>query len=205
VKPWAAFFPDMLVHVYGAPDPLIELELRRAATEFFKRTRAWMEWIGPVACTEGIREYDIDKPSGTDVITLEKVTLNNIPVRILSYRNSSIGNTTFVGGVPGAASPERLTVLLDRDVSTDARLEIQVSLMPSRVATGLPDLMFEYHADSIVAGALARLQRIPKQEFTDLQQSAINAARFEADIGASAYRAWRGETNVTPRQKVNWC
>lgn len=202
MTPWAAFFPDVLPHVRGCPDPTVTQHLQRAAAEFFRRTRAWVEWLDAVTGDGDRTEIDLETPSGSTVVMLERVLVDEKPVAVASHRSMSLSTSEMDGD--GVGSADRLSVVFAQAPADGAAVRIHVSLSPSRTSAGIPDDLFEHHADPIVAGALARLFALPKTEWADGQLAAYHSARFENFVGQRAYRAWRGETNVTPRPAARW-
>lgn len=82
---WDVFKPDVLVHVPTAPDPMIEMALRRASREFCGRTRAWRKWCACAETGAGTAIYTITIPTDAQAIRLERVTAGGKPVAVIPY------------------------------------------------------------------------------------------------------------------------
>ncbi|HEV6963891.1 MAG TPA: hypothetical protein VK305_00655, partial [Roseateles sp.] len=86
MKPWSTWLPDVRPHVAGCPDLLAEHELRRAAQEFFRRSRAWrVRRPGVIAVS-----------AGTSVLTLSTgdTTQDLVRVEALRYDGRALDPVT---------------------------------------------------------------------------------------------------------------
>ncbi len=201
---WSAFFPDLLPHVIGCTDPLAAQEVRRAATEFFRRTRAWVEWLDPVTTANGVREYDLDLPNQSDVVRVERATLDGQPFTVGSFRESESNTARLPQTGNGLTSLDRKTFILDREPAAGRLVEIRVSLMPSKNATGIADRLYDQYADDILFGAKHRLMTLATTPFFNPQLAAQAKAAFDAAIATRNVDAWRGHTGNTPRARPKW-
>ena len=96
---WSDLHPDVLMYVPGCPDPVLDQEIRNAAIEFFRRTRVWTEWLEPIYTSAGVREYDLDLPSGSEVVRIEQATRNGSPLELEGFR--TVPSDLAQGAVPG--------------------------------------------------------------------------------------------------------
>jgi hypothetical protein len=202
---WSRYLPDLLPHVGGCADPVAEQELKRAAAEFFRRTRGWRRWLSPLTLQASVRTYDLVLPAGAMVVRLEKATLDGSPIEIRSYQSFAAdpGGADEQGA--GVASSDRVSVTLAQFYPAGAELQVEVSLTCSDSSTGLDDELFEQHRDAIVAGAKGRLMLMPEKPFTNLELGSVARSTFEVAIGSEGIDAYRGHTNNTPRQRPKWC
>lgn len=67
------------VHVPGAPDTLLELELFNVMDTFFRRTSAW-RFESIIDLQQGVNEYGFGTPGNTTVVRLMGITQNSMPV-----------------------------------------------------------------------------------------------------------------------------
>lgn len=202
---WSDFFPNVLPHVLGCPDPLLAQELRRAAQEFLRRTRAWKVWLDPTVTQDGAVEYDLDIPFGSVVVRVEKASAAGAPLDVLSP-GTQLGDWAD-GGFAGSGllSADRATFRLGRAQQGGKTLSIQASLMPSERAVGIPNELYSQYADPIGYGAKARLMAIPGQAWSNVDLASANTVMFERAVQSASVDAWRGHTNSTPRARVAWC
>ena len=203
---WSAFLPELLTVATGCPIPVAESKTRQAAIEFFRRTRAWVEWLEPVTTiSNSLAEYGMEAPLGADVVRIEQATLDGNPFSVSSSRDV-------------AQDLERQAMtdlqLVSRDLKTfrlgglpmaGRVIRVQAALIPSRSAKGLPDDLFDKYADDIAHGARHRILSIPGTDYYNPDVFMLEQSRFEAAIATKAVDAWRGLTHNTPRSRVTFC
>ena len=201
---WADLYPDILVFVPGCPDPFLTQELRRAATEFFRDSRAWVQWLDPIVSAGTLREYDLDLPTDSAVVQIERATSDGNPAEILSFLAQEKNPATRENERPGIVTSDRVTVTLTRTFVPGTRIEIQASLMPSRTAATLPDALMQQYADAIVSGARYRLQRTPGP-LNNPQGAAEAYAEYQRQLAKFTFQAYRGNSPSVPRARPKWC
>ena len=202
---WSAFVPYMAPYAPSCPNPLLEAEARRAAIRFFRRTRAWVEWLDPVLSKDGAVEYDLDVPTGADVVRVERATLGGNLISILSFRDAPKDWTRADLADQGlVSSANRKTFVLGNSVAAGQTLQVQVALAPSLSATSLPDDLFELHGLDIANGALSAILAVPGAEFYQPDLAMRKGALFEGAINVVSVDAWRGFTASTPRVKTKF-
>jgi hypothetical protein len=201
---WSDFHPHALVFVPGCPDPLLEQELRGAAIEFFRRTRAWRQWLDEITTTAGVRQYPIVLPSGSEIVRIEQATADDRPIEVQIHHAQRADPAAVQSSDYALASDDRRTLTILRDVAAGTRLRLQAALMPSLTAAGIPDDLFAQHVDAIVAGARYRLKRMPGP-LADGAGAKVALGEFESAIATGALDAWRGDTNNVPRARPKWC
>jgi hypothetical protein len=67
------------VHVPGATDDLLKLEVFNAIDEFFRRTSAW-RYESEIQLSTETQEYDLSLPVDSELVRMLGVTLNGVPV-----------------------------------------------------------------------------------------------------------------------------
>ena len=202
---WSDLIPDVLPYVPGCPDPMLEQEIRSAAIEFFQRTRCWSQWLDPLGASDRALEYDLDLPAGAEIVRIERATRDGKPLDVVGFRTLTVDPASGEASGPIAlTSADRVTVTLSQPPGAGSRIQVQVSLMPTRSASGVSDLLMSKHRDAIAEGAKYRLMRTPG---TLNQPKAAEEARqlFERAVATSSVDAWRGHTNATPRSTPKWC
>lgn len=203
---WSAFMPELMTFANGCPVPMAESKARQAAIEFFRRTRAWVEWLDPVtSIASALAEYDMEPPTGADVIRIERATISGNQIPIVSSRDVT---------QDWARQPMNELQLVSRDLKTfhlggtaaaGLLIQVQAALIPSRASTGIPDDLFEKYVDDIAHGARAKILSIPGTTFYNPDIFMLEQSAFESAIAAKSVDAWRGLTKNTPRSRVNFC
>ena len=201
---WSAFHPDVLVYVPGCPDPTVEQALRDASIEFFRRTRAWMEWLEPIVTGGTLREYELELPTGAEVVRIERATRAGQPLEVQGFRTLTSDPARIAGGDLALVSGDRVSVVLTQAVAPRERVQVQASLMPTATATGLGDTLFGQHRQAIAEGAKHRLLRMPGPLHKPREAEEARLL-FEAAVARAGVDAWRSHTNATPRARPKWC
>lgn len=202
---WSAFVPYLAPYAAACPNPLLEAEARRAAIRFFRRTRAWVEWLDPALSLAGKAEYDMDVPTGADVVRVERATLGGNPLPVLSFRDAPKDFASADLANQGLLSANRKTFVLGNAVAAGLTLQVQVALAPGLTSTGLPDDLFGLHGIDIANGALSAILALPGAGFYQPDLAMRKGALFEAAIATVAVDAWRGFAASTPRVKAKFC
>lgn len=203
---WSAFMPELMTYAVGCPYPLAESCARLAAIEFFRRTRAWVEWLEPVTtAASDAAEYDMEPPIGADVLRLEQALIDTSPLLITSPRMVALDWERQALSALQLVSRDLNTFRLGGTASAGRLVRVQAALMPSRLSTGIPDELYEKYADDIVHGARARILVIPGTAFYNPDLGMLERAAFESAMDSRAVDSWRGLTQSTPRARVNFC
>lgn len=203
---WDFWFSRVKLHAPDAPDPLVNQALIDASRDFFRRSRAWMEWLDPAVSQAGTGiEYDFDLPSQTELVRIERATRNGNPLVVQSYRQKSRDWMRDQGGEQALVSRDMLSFALTGNFPAGDEIQVQVSLMPSLRAAGIPDYLATRYLIPIAEGAKAIVLMTPDAPYYKPDLAALAAAKFEEAIGDFSLSAYRGHTNQVPRASVKWC
>lgn len=203
---WSAFMPELMTFAYGCPIPLAESKARQAAIEFFRRTRAWVEWLYPVtSIASSSSEYYMEPPSGADVIRIERATINGTKIPVVSFRDVAQDWERQALSDLQLVSRDLKTFRLGGTAAAGLLIQVQAALIPSRTSTGIPDDLFEKYIDDIAHGARAKILSIPGTTFYNPDIFMLEQSAFESSIATKSVDAWRGFTKNTTRSRVNFC
>lgn len=201
---WDAFYPTLAPWVQTCTYPLMDQELRRAAQEFYTRTRAWCKWLDPIAVVADDRDYTIVLPTGTTLVRIEAVNVGTEAITPASYRDRKSNPVTTPNGTIEAYTPDAVTLVLDKTYSAGQDIAVFAAIAPTRTATGIDDYLFNMDFEAIVCGAKARLMAIPGTQFEN-QQAALQArSEFDAAIAQRHLLDWRGSTNAKKRTATSF-
>ena len=203
---WDYWHRYVLVHVPGAPNPLVAQALRTSAREFFRKTRAWVEWLDPVQSTGvGSSEYDFDLPSETELFSLEKATQGGRAYPVTSYRQRSSDPSLFgKSQEPGLASRDLTSFFLTGDLPAMQRVQAQVVLIPSATASGIPDYLAVKYMEALGEGAKAELMLTPDTSFFNPELARVASDKFERAVNTVHTQAYLGFTKSVPRAQPKW-
>lgn len=203
---WDAWFPDVLVHAPAAPDPLVRQALCRASRTFFRRTRAWMEWLDANATQAGTgREYDFELPWQSELLRVERATVGGRPMEVHSYRDRSSDWATNHQGDRALVTRDLVTFVLTGDFGAGELVQVQASLIPKRNATGIPDHLADRYLEPIAEGAKSILFMTPETPYFKPDLAAVANQAFEQAIAMHGVDVYRGHTSSVPRAQVKWC
>jgi hypothetical protein len=206
MTPWSAWLPEIARYARTAPVPVIEHAVCRAAREFLRRTRAWIEWLEPQVTRAGPRQlYDFALPAKAELLRIERATRNGNPFDVTSYRLESVDWERNENGAQSLISGDLQTFTLTGVQGEGDVLQVQVSLLPRHDAAGVPDRIARRYLEAIAFGAKAELLMVPDTQFYRPDLAAGARADFEAAINGHAVDAFRGSTNQVPRAHVRWC
>lgn len=157
-----------------------------AIIEFCKESLAWSVDLDPMYVTQDVQEYDL--------------TPNDPYTRIHKVQKVELNNTEISPG-DGYEMLDRVTMWLNSKPGADIDngLEINVAVTPTRSATSIDDDLFETHYDTLVAGALGRLFRIPGKAWTNPAMAAYYEAKFSDGIATSKGELSKNYTNAQIR------
>lgn len=200
---WDVFLPDVLVHVPDAPDPLARQALRKAARTFCRRTRAWREWCATTLGDAG--RYAITLPTNAETLRIERVTLDRTPLGVVPFTWAEYDPDTYSDDADiGVVSPDLATLIVTGPVLT-GDVRTQLSLQPTRSATGVSDFVANRYLETIANGAASELLRTSGADWYDAQKASICLSVFEGGITDACDDVSRWNTSTRPRAKINWC
>lgn len=184
----ADFHPYVMPEVTGCPAPMVDQALRMMAIEFCRETKCWTELQSPVTLMDDVNEYDLDAPTGAQVLTvrdvwvgarrLTPVTLSDLPVLMpdwLVTRSSEPSHYNMAGELP------MLKVYPTPEKPTQA-LTVRVTYTPTLSATALPDFFTSKHLDALTSGAKARLMVMPGVSWSSPELAVYYRANFDKAI-----------------------
>jgi hypothetical protein len=186
---WAEFAPYVLPHVIGCPDPVMTHHVRLAAIEWCRRTLCWVEWLDDVS-TEPTPEVEIDQGRNRQVIKIKHV--------VVGGQEWSLVEPDYGIRVAMQDGSEQFCYTDDQKIlnvyplqKIGTPVKIRAALAPSLQAASM-DKALDEHAQDIAEGAIASIQRLPGQSFSNMGDSAVHEAIFRSRIKTIALKKSRG-------------
>ena len=206
---WDSWLPDVLPHVAGCPDIVATHEIKRAAQQFFRLSRAWRAVLDPLTLNVGEPELRVlSDAAESEIVRIEKAALGFEPLDPLSL--DDVAATFGPDWATQTGTPMAVTALTPLSVrlvpypeaAVDADLMLTVSLMPSETASGIPDTLYTAYREQIATGAKSRLMLIKGQSWFDPKYGAAMGDVFAGDISsariAAARATGRGRFSARP-------
>lgn len=174
------FYPELLVHVPGAPDPLIDQAILNAAQEFCRETAVWQETLDSISTRPNVGVYELPLPTKTRSVLVVAAMHHGTWLRPRTTREmdrllpdwrtmtasaalyfaSDVQGTIILSPIPTARESRAIT-------------HLRVALTPANDATNLPDILYDDYKLAIKYGALMFLHQLPKRAVTDWVNPAL--------------------------------
>lgn len=204
---FAAWLPDVRVHVALCPEPVILHELRRAAQEFLTQAHAWRETLtaidapadGQVALTSTNGDVVAVKSLRYLGARLNLATLDEMDAEDDLWRDRQGTPHKYV---PYGPAVQRLVPT--PGVFVSGALQAEVALAPKEGADNLPDAL-AYLRTAIVDGAKANLFAYKDKPWTDYALSDRHAGLFENAIDREQLKIARAYGRGRIAGRPGWC
>lgn len=210
------FLPLVMPYVMGAPEIVVQRHVRLAAIEWCERTRCWRQII-EMAVTGESRSI-IPLPYATvhefEFAEWRDTAGNDHPLCPTQFSEVDSSIATDAANVPEyitQVEPGTLALYPPTNVGTvrvsaflKPRSESEYALIDGEALDKFdvcPRFMFDQYSIQIAYGAIARILRLPRQEFTDLKMSAFYQAKFDESMDGRFSTNIRGQQRNPPRTK----
>lgn len=186
----------VLQQVPGAPDQLVATQLSQVAREFYTKSTAWREDVGPYSIKQlqnVVQLNPIDQNKRVQFVLdawLFPFQGANTPQRLGVLTRAPIGGTPQPPSRYYMQAMDQLQLYPVPDKAYGKILFVHAALVPLPTATLLPDVAYTHHLDALQYGVLARLYRMPKKPWTDKQQAQDYERKYRQEI-----MIWRDVAN----------
>lgn len=188
----------------GLPTVALGNYVLDAAITFCERSRYWREDLTPLDAVEGQAIYLAEPPTEESVIedvvsvrhngrVLEQSSQETLDSQLLDWRTKSSGQAKFWF----ATARDNVTLVPYPCVAGEANIDIRAALKPSRIATTLPQILYDDYMTEIASGALAKLLVMPNVPWAAPDRATYHAEQFEEGVRRASLIAAKGY-NRTP-------
>lgn len=189
---WRDFEPYVMPFVSGCPLPVLEHHARLVAMDFCRRTLCFTRTLEPLMAMAA--DIEMEPPRHTQIVKVKAVAVDGKEVALASHGR---GNALLRSGHTGdLAFTEDNRTLFVYPVVPRAQVVVDAALAPTLTATGLDDLIAGEYAQDMAHGIIAAIQRIPKQDFTDMAASAVSEQLYRSRITTVAAKIARGQVGA---------
>lgn len=204
MKTWPAFYRDVLPEVLGCTDPGMDLALLRAAQRLFGRAHVWTVWLDNTSTASGATEYDIELEPGSELVKLQRATLDGRPIRLTTPESLPDDWKTSSAGIDACVfTRDSKTITLLPANTAGLVLRVEATLKPSNTATGIEDHFFDQYVEIIATGAKAGLMQQMGHPFSNPARAMDLERRFDDAVGGLAIRSFRAFSSALPRGRAN--
>lgn len=201
-------------HVPNAPDPLIAQYIRLAAIEFSEKTRAWRQIATVTLNAQG---QAVVAPPNSSIFEFETVTFNDeTPLEPVQYTDIEQDEFTEEGTpcyvtqvapdtvavIPFAKG--KLTVSCFLRPRHDSEYQINDEGLVEDIYDRVPRFYLTQHAQTIAAGALARLFRIPNAAWSDASLANFYLQEFNDGCDMKFAATVEGQQDAPARSAPDW-
>lgn len=196
-QPIATWLKALLPRTPGASRPVVLDEFRAAAREFFTRSFAWREVIGPFDSVAAQTTYSLTSADPlADVAAVLQVDYNGRPLNPAPSRPPLVNDsadipTAWYGAGLGAFSLSPVPSTGGTDM-----LVAYVALTLKPAATDVPDYVYTHFYDALFDGTLGRLYAHPAKPYSNTTGAQYHLGRFRAAIAEGAGMAKEGLINA---------
>lgn len=199
---------EVLPYVHGCPELLAVNHIRRAAIDFCERSSAYQVELDVLSIDAGTYEYALEAPASTTVdkimwVTYEGQLLDPASAQLIESRHPK-WRTSSVYGTPASFIQQRDSVIWIAPipaVSAPNSVVVRAALRPTRKSTSCDTQVMDEYFETILAGALARLLRIPGWAWTDVAASNDQLSIFLEGINYAKERGASANTNIIRKTK----
>jgi hypothetical protein len=202
----------VLLEVPGCPVFSIAQCLKDAAIEFCIKTDIWIQPIEDAIVPAGTNEIDLSPPAGAEINHVLGVYRNRGTTASPSYEKLSPVTPVDIFMAAGSG-PARVYTMNDSDTITVAptpsvseTLYVLYSLKPSQSSTSIPDYIANENSETLIKGALYRLQIQPQKVWSDPDRAGMNKILFDKALGIAIRKSKHGYAggalSVAPREFV---
>jgi len=187
----------VLPEIQGVPDPMIIEMLRESAIQFCEQTDIYTSEPENLYVVTGIRDYQIDTPSTTvqinHILNIWGANGNNnsevqakAPADVFKYTSADTGAPAYFTQIIS----DQIMIAPYPDKAYTLRTF--TSFKPTNRATSVPDSFGKEHYETIIHGALFRLQQMADRTWTNPNAAAANLILYQKGVSAAAKRAKYG-------------
>lgn len=190
--PYSDWLNDVQPDVPGCPRVVILDAVRQTAIRFCQDTMLWRYNMEPLITQVGVREYELDYPLETRVVSVRAMIWKG---KKLDEKSADVLDSedpawrTRKGQPDGYVFDDPNTILLSHEPQTEHELSATLVLKPSQTSQVCGDILFEEYRKEIAAGAISMLMLMPKKPWTDYELAAQKEAVFLTAINKAKVRA----------------
>jgi hypothetical protein len=189
------WIPQVQPYLPNCPRAVMIVAIRQSAIDFCQKSMFWRMEMEPLITVAGIREYELDFPPETIVVSVRAMTYDGRPIKEkdIDELDACRSHWRTDQGTPDAfVYRDPATVLLSKEPQESVELAATLALKPTQTALTCGDILFDEYMNGIAAGAIAQLMLQPGKPWTQPQLAATFGASYTADVEQARVRATTG-------------
>lgn len=180
---------EIIGHVPGCPDFLIEEKTLEGTREFCRETWIWEDEQAEnqVLSVDPLEEdivYDLTYETGEHIIGISVVTKNDTPMN---------------PGIDYVKAVKNAKVIFSTPFSATDVVEVKRVYRPSMTATEIPDFLVEEYGKTIAHKATAELLKMENKPWSNASKALYHENLYKAGVQDTQNAAMKGNTNQSQR------
>jgi len=205
MQTWDQFYPDVLPSVMGCPNPMVDRALLRAAQVFCSKTQVWKVWLADIATLALATEYVAVLPTTSELVKLERATLDGRPIIITAPEILPADWQTNPSGISDCIfTIDRKTITLLPAKPAGLLLRIEAVLKPSNTALGVEDHLFDQYSGTIAMLATAELLKLPDRPWGNPVYGQEMASLANEQMATISFQKLRAFASAIQRARINF-
>ena len=202
---YSDLFVYVLCDVPGCPEFTAERAIRDACIDFCARTDLYKAEVQTLIVSAGITEYELDAPTGTEPNHVKAILRKGRPLAASTYEDAIMLIEQSDRSYPQYyAQYDNANVLIGPKPVERETLKVIYTLKPTQSSSSIPDTVGNEWRETLVSGALFRLQMMSGQPWLNPNAANANAQIYERGIAKAIRQAKYGHggapLTVTPRE-----
>jgi len=162
------------------PDPIIMQEMQKASLEFFRNSGVWLSTLAAMNIVANQASYTLTLPAMSQLQQIQWVKCNFSPA-VTPF-------DTVYAMAPGSyylSDDQTSLVFYTYAIPTQnvtGGLQVQLMLVPTWDATGVPTCFLNRYAEGIMARTKYNLMTMAKKPWSDAQNAGRYLARYNAEL-----------------------
>jgi len=190
-------YSDLFVYVLSeapsCPEFTAERAIRDACIDFCARTDLYRAEPQTLTVTRGVTDYELDSPTGTEPNHVKSILRDGRALEAVPYEDAFMNiELSDFGPATYFSQYDNRNVLIGPKPEGRASLKVLYTLKPTQSSTTIPDTIGLEHRETLVAGALFRLQMMSGQPWMDGAAAGANRQLYERGVAAAMRQAKYG-------------
>lgn len=204
---YSDLFVYVLSEVPSCPDFTAERAIRDTCIDFCARTDLYRADVQTLVVVPNVNEYELDAPTGTEPNHVKMILRNGRKLSSVTYEEAFMSIEASQPSAPSYYSQyDNFNLLIGPTPSERETLKVVYSLKPKTTSTSIPDAIGLENRETLVSGALYRLQMMSDAPWANGAAASMNLQIYERGvtkaIRQSKYGHGGASLTVTPREFI---
>jgi hypothetical protein len=191
--------------VPGATKTDIDSVVRTIVREFCTKTLLYIRQLTAINIVVSVSEYTLSAPTDTAIVSVDHITVNDIPVSPTSMDlldRSNLSWRELEASQPDNYMVDAEKVLMLSQIPTESitgGLVVWAALKPTPTSTVVPTFIYDDWYETILNGSVAMLLRMPNKPWTNLNNAEYFADYYIGEMGDARSKKITGKTKLPLR------